>query len=150
MTRPFTGRHMLAVMVLFFGTVVAVNLTMAYFASRTFGGTTVDNSYVASQKYNDWLAAARAQDALGLKADVSAGAARKVVAVLTKSGAPFSGAAVTAVAEHPLGRAPDTPLRFAEIEPGVYQALQPLPAGRWYVAVTATADGATLRARAAL
>ncbi len=64
-TKRFTGRHMAAIMFAFFGVVIAVNVTMATFATRTFGGTVVDNSYVASQKYNGWLAEARRQERLG-------------------------------------------------------------------------------------
>ena len=64
MTRRFTGWHFTAIITAFFGVVVAVNLTMAVFATRTFGGVVVENSYVASQKYNDWLDAAKRQQQL--------------------------------------------------------------------------------------
>jgi nitrogen fixation protein FixH len=57
MTRkPFTGYHMAAILIGFFGIVIAVNIYMAKVAVGTFGGTVVDNSYVASQNYNEWLA----------------------------------------------------------------------------------------------
>ena len=64
MTRRFTGWHMTAIMFAFFGVVVSVNMLMATLATRTFGGTVVENSYVASQSFNRWLAEARAQDRL--------------------------------------------------------------------------------------
>lgn len=64
MTRPFTGWHMTGIVVAMFGLVIAVNVLMASYAIGTFGGTVVDNSYVASQRFNDWLAEARAQRAL--------------------------------------------------------------------------------------
>jgi nitrogen fixation protein FixH len=51
-----TGRKVAAIFVVFFGVIMAVNFTMASFASSTFGGVVVKNSYVASQKYNGWLA----------------------------------------------------------------------------------------------
>ena len=44
---------------------VAVNLFMAYNAVGGFHGTVVDTSYVASQKYNGWLAKAETSRALG-------------------------------------------------------------------------------------
>ena len=56
----FTGRHMTAILVAFFAVVIAVNFTMARFAMSTFGGKVVENSYVASQHYNVWLARAEA------------------------------------------------------------------------------------------
>jgi len=55
MTGRFTGWHMTFILVSFFAVVIAVNLTMAHFASSTFGGLVVENSYVASQKYDGWL-----------------------------------------------------------------------------------------------
>ena len=46
MTMRFTGWHMAAILLGFFGLVVAVNLYMAHTAISTFGGTVVENSYV--------------------------------------------------------------------------------------------------------
>ena len=63
--RKFTGWHMTGILVAFFGVVVSVNVFMARAAISTFGGTVVDNSYVASQKFNGWLDKAEAQKALG-------------------------------------------------------------------------------------
>ena len=51
----FTGRHMAMILVTFFGIVIAVNITMARYASSTFGGLVVDNIYVASLNFNGWL-----------------------------------------------------------------------------------------------
>ncbi|TDQ61715.1 nitrogen fixation protein FixH [Maritalea mobilis] len=63
--KEFTGKHMLMVIGLFFGTIITVNLIMAYFATTSWTGLVVKNSYVASQHYNEKLVANRAQDALG-------------------------------------------------------------------------------------
>jgi nitrogen fixation protein FixH len=124
----FTGRMFLGIMVAFFGVVMAVNIAMARLASGTFGGTVVDNSYVASQKYNGWLAKARAQDQLGWATPVSLDGARRVV--ITVPGAAF---AATGTAHHPLGRADDLPLAFAADAQGRLVSTTPLPAGRWQV-----------------
>ena len=62
-----TGPKVLAIMLAAFGTVIAVNLTLAWSAVSTFPGLEVKNSYVASQNFNAELAA---QQALGW--DVSA------------------------------------------------------------------------------
>ena len=45
----FTGYHMLGVLVLYFGTIITVNLVMARFAITTWTGLVVENTYVASQ-----------------------------------------------------------------------------------------------------
>jgi nitrogen fixation protein FixH len=127
-TRIFTGRHMLFAMLGFFGTVIAVNFTMAWFASSTFGGTVVDNSYVASQKYNGWLAQARAQDRLGWATPIRLDAQRHV-----RIGVPGAGFTAAGTALHPLGRAADVPLRFRSDGRGGLRATTALPAGRWQV-----------------
>ncbi|WP_017669020.1 FixH family protein [Sandarakinorhabdus sp. AAP62] len=126
----FTGRMFLWIMVAFFGVVVAVNITMARLASGTFGGTVVDNSYVASQKYNGWLAKARAQDQLGWATPVSLDAARRVV--IAVPGAAFG---AKGTAHHPLGRTADVTLKFVADGQGQLVSTTPLPAGRWQVRI---------------
>ena len=59
--KRITGRTMTAILCAFFGVVIAVNILMATIATRTFGGVVVENSYVASQEYNGWLAQSRRQ-----------------------------------------------------------------------------------------
>ena len=145
MSRPFTGRHMLALMLAFFGTVVAVNLVMATLATRTFGGTVVDNSYVASQRFNSWLEEARVQRALGWEARVALGAERRLEAAITAAGRPLDGAVVTAAAAHPVGRTPDVALTFVALGDGRYRAAAPLPVGRWNVRFTIERGGERVR-----
>ena len=55
--REFTGKHMLAIMIAFFGVVFAVNFTMVYFSRHSWTGLVVENSYVASQEFNEKTAA---------------------------------------------------------------------------------------------
>jgi nitrogen fixation protein FixH len=66
-SKEFTGRHMLFIMLAFFGTVIAVNLVMATFARTSWTGLVVKNSYVASQEFNEKAAAGRAQAARNWK-----------------------------------------------------------------------------------
>lgn len=63
MKKPFrfTGTHMLACLIAFFGVIIAVNFTMATLASKSWTGLVVKNSYVESQKYNSVLADAARQ-----------------------------------------------------------------------------------------
>jgi nitrogen fixation protein FixH len=126
-----TGRKIAAIFVLFFGVIMAVNFTMASFASSTFGGVVVPNSYVASQKYNDWLVAAREQKKLGWQPVVSRLADGRVA--LLVNGASADGLGVIARARHPLGRAPEQELNLAPAADGSFVSAAPLPAGRWMV-----------------
>jgi len=142
--KTFTGRHMAIILVSFFGVVIAVNLTMAYYASATFGGLVVDNSYVASQKFNGWLAKAREEAALGWAIDAARGADQRLAVSLTAGGAPLDEAVITAHARHPLGRMPERELTFRALGSGHYESLEALQEGRWIIHLRATAQGADL------
>lgn len=144
--RPFTGRHMTIIIISFFAVVISVNLLMARLAVSTFGGKVVENSYVASQNFNDWLAEARAQKALGWRVTVARESdGRALVDARDASGQLFANARVTAIARHPLGRRPDRRLSFSRIEDGRYVADQRLEAGRWTVIVTVADSGQLVR-----
>lgn len=145
MSRRFTGRHMLAIMIAFFAVVVGVNFTMATLAAETFGGTVVDNSYVAGQRYNAWLAAARAQERLGWRTALDLDGQRRVTVALRDRAGPLAGAEIEAVARHPLGRAPDVVLAFRAGPTGLYLSERPLPAGRWLVHLHVRRGGGDLR-----
>lgn len=137
MTRRFTGWHMLAILTAFFGTVMTVNFVMAYYATRTFGGTVVDNSYVASQEFNQWLAAARTQERLGWAHRASLDEKRHVtLSASTAEGKPLAVMSVMGLARHPLGREADIQLHFVAAGPGIFRSATPLPAGRWLVHLT--------------
>lgn len=142
----FTGRHMAAILVSFFGVVIAVNIYMAYCATATFGGTVVDNSYVASQEFNGWLRAARADRALGWTVRLARGTdGRLDLSVAGADGRAIDGARIDAVARHPLGRLPERTIPFRPLPEGGYASDRPLPAGRWIVHIGVTARGATAR-----
>ncbi|MCX8476993.1 MAG: FixH family protein [Sphingomonas sp.] len=145
MTRPFTGRHMAAILIGFFGIVIAVNFVMATNAVRTFGGAVVDNSYVASQRFNAWLAEAHAQDAQGWKAEARGTSDGALLVALRDADGPIKRAAVTVEAEHPLGRLPGRSFALTALGDGRYAAPHALPAGRWRIRIDARAAGRDAR-----
>jgi len=138
-SRAFTGKHMAAVFVGGFGVVIAVNLVMASFAVGSFHGTVVDNSYVASQKYNGWLRQAAASQALGWQAvpHRRTDDGRVVVETLAVP----AGAQITATAERPLGARADRPLTFVAEGKGRWVSRETLDAGRWQVRIAIRAGG---------
>jgi len=142
--RRFTGRTMATILIAFFGVVMTVNLTMAWFASSTFGGLVVDNSYVASQKFNGWLEKAREEKALGWSLEAMRGPDKRLMATLASAGTPMTDAHITARARHPLGRMPELTLTFRTLGNGHYESLEPLPDGRWIVHLRAEAHGGTM------
>ena len=128
MARRFTGWHMTGILVAFFGTVIAVNVTMAAFATGTFGGVVVKNSYVASQEFNGWLAEAEASEALGWDTVTTWRPDGRLM--LDVRGAPDPVTA-SATARHPVGRMPDQQMTFTRIGEGRYLSDEALPEGRW-------------------
>lgn len=135
----FTGRHITAILVAFFGVVIAVNVLMARLATSTFGGVTVENSYVASQHFNRWLDEADAERALGWKASALRAPDGRLAVQLT--GVPAGPVTLTAVARHPLGRLPDQALQFADTGGGHFLSTAPLPEGRWTLRIEVQAGG---------
>jgi nitrogen fixation protein FixH len=145
MNGRITGHHVAAIFVAFFAVVIAVNIGMAVAASRTFGGLVVENSYVASQKFNGWLKEARTERALGWAVLTSRRPDDRVEVRLSAPGASLDGAQVSATVLHPLGRAPERALEFRQTGNGLFESVQPLPAGRWIVHLSIDANGRTLR-----
>lgn len=128
MKGKFTGWHMAAMMGAFFGVVIGVNVTMARIAVGSFGGVVVDNSYVASQHFNGWLASARGQDGLGWQVQQAVRPDRKLA--VSVSGAPDP-LTVNATLRHPLGRVPDVAVTFTRTGPGEYVSAAPVADERW-------------------
>lgn len=141
MRQEFTGRHMAVILIGFFGLVIGVNVTMAVFASSTFGGTVVDNSYVASQKFNGWIEKGRTQAALGWTMTPERLGDGRVALVLEGPQGALTGAGIEVLARHPLGRVPETPMSFHEVTPGRYVSNAPLAVGRWQLHVAARHSG---------
>lgn len=143
----FTGWHIFAILVVFFGVVVGVNVLMARFALSTFGGVTVENSYVASQHFNRWLDEAAKEKALGWSADVVRREDGRLE--ITLSG-PGDGAVVTAEAWHPLGREADRMVAFDLASAGHFVSREALPAGRWTLRLKVEQGGNMWREEIAL
>lgn len=141
--KRFTGWHMFAILVAFFGVVFAVNFLMARLAMKTFGGEVVENSYDASQKFNRWLDEAAREKALGWDATATRAADGKVTIKL--KGAPETGVSLSAVARHVLGRLPDTALTFASTGNGEFVSHETLPNDRWRLRITLSANGHQFR-----
>ena len=140
MTARFTGRHMLAIMLAFFGVVIAVTVMMARAAIGTFGGEVVDNSYVASQRYDDWLNAAARQKALGWHVVPGVDARRVLHVVATDASGQPLGGQVVVILRHPLGAMPDRRIELQSIGADRV-APQPLGAGRWLLHIEVSAHG---------
>lgn len=136
--RVFTGWHMLGVMVLFFGTIITVNLIMAWNASHSWSGLVVQNTYVASQQFNGKVKEARAFAASGLDGKLSL-EPRAVRYTLTRQGkAETSADKVIAVFKRPVEEHEDVRVEMAHQGEGVFVAATELKRGQWIADITAT------------
>jgi nitrogen fixation protein FixH len=137
---PLTGWHVLGIVGLFFGTIIGVNVVLAAYATGTFPGLVVKNSYVASQNYNELLAESRDQALRGWTADLSATDGFLTVRFADRSGAPLSGLTVSVRVGRPVSASED---RVIALRPaaGGYVAADSLPPGRWIVELEARSSG---------
>lgn len=131
----FTGRHMLAVMIAFFGVVIVVNATMAVLASKSWTGLVVKNSYVASQKFNEELEAARKQKALGWKSDIAYSRGVLSITLADKNGEAVILDGLFGVAGRPTSESQDRSFQLAHRGRGTYSAYLYLDDGIWDVRV---------------
>ena len=145
--RPFTGWHMTGILVGFFAIVMAVNFAMARFALSSFGGTVVDNSYVASQHFNELLAKAEAQDRLGWQPSVWLDRTRHVRVTLAHDQAKLPIESATAMIHHPLGRLPSQALVMVGDGQGGMISTRMLPQGRWRIELAVAHGGEEARYR---
>ena len=134
----FTGKHMAAVLVIGFGIVVAVNFFMASLATGGFHGVVVENSYVASQKFNGWLDEAEKSRALGWEVE----AVRDESGFVVVEAANLPGEArVEADLRRPIGTREYASLSFAPFRDGHYRSTEPVTPGRWIVRLRIEAGG---------
>lgn len=144
--REFTGFHMLAILVAFFGVTITVNVTMAVLASRTWSGLVVPNSYVASQNFDEDQAEAARQKALGWTQKLTHSGDVLLVRLAGRDGAGLSGLKVVVKIGHPVTSQFDRSLTLTETAPGTYESPAALGQGIWDADVTASgASGETYR-----
>lgn len=139
-SKPFTGKHMLIVMVAFFGVIITVNLVMATFATKSWTGLVVKNSYVASQEFNEIAAAAREQDRLGWQGQFVAKDGRVTYLLTDQNDGRIEATEITLAFKRPAFEADDHEVKLAVNADGLFQADHALGDGIWVVQVSALAD----------
>ncbi|MCB1389664.1 MAG: FixH family protein [Rhodobacteraceae bacterium] len=128
----------LAITVSAFSVIIGVNVLMAWFAVETFPGLEVQNTYVASQGFNQRL---HDQQALGWRSEADLTGGRLTVRVLGRDGNPAPVADISAILGRPTTEREDTvpDLRF---EGGAFVADVDVDYGNWDLRIDAhAADG---------
>ncbi|WP_419914922.1 FixH family protein [Hoeflea sp.] len=141
---PFTGWHMLTLMVLFFGTIISVNATMAYFAGSSWSGLIVKNTYVASQKFDEDVARVEAMKARGWTSGLKVDHDAVKYSLANALGTPVVTDHVTVAFSRPVGEEQDRLIELRAHEDGSYSAGHDLASGQWLVKVTAMKDSAVV------
>jgi nitrogen fixation protein FixH len=141
-----TGRKVFLILVAFFGVMLAANITMTYYAAATFPGLASDSAYAEGVAYDQEIAAARAQEALGWKVDatntrIAPGRSAFSVTQSDAAGNPTEGLVVTAIFQHPSDRARDRRFVLAEVAPGIYRGEFDIGSGGWDVFIEMTQGG---------
>lgn len=109
----FTGRHMLITIVAFFAVVIGVNVTMATLAEKSWTGLVVENSYVASQQFNEEARKGRAQAALGWTGELAIAAGEVRYSLVDRQGKAVPLRGVRMLFRHPAYEAEDEALTLA-------------------------------------
>ncbi|MER9311159.1 FixH family protein [Mesorhizobium australicum] len=135
----FTGRHMLAIILAFFGVVIAVNLTMATLANTSWTGLVVENTYVASQQFNKKAEEGRAQAALDWTAKLTIAWGEVRYGLTDAVGKPVPLYTVKVLFRHPAYEKEDESVTLA-LASGQEFAAQHMPKdGVWIVEIDADA-----------
>jgi nitrogen fixation protein FixH len=150
MTKTMTlkGWHVLALLLAFFGAVLAVNVVFITKALHSYPGEYEPKSYAQGLKYNAILRDRDAQNALGWRAEAGLspganGAAAISIRLFDRAGAPIKGAHIEGVLRRPVDAHLDHALSFTEVSDGAYAApAPPLAEGQWTLHARARANGA--------
>jgi len=134
-----------------FVVVVAVNAALAYFATSTFTGLETDGAYQKGLAYNENIALAKAQEAMGWTVetkvtpgpiDTSGVKADIVVSYRDRDGRPVEGMEVKADIIRPTAKGLDQHVVLSPLGNGTYGGTYQLPAkGVWDMDIAAVGAG---------
>lgn len=139
-----TGRHVLFLMLGFFGIIIATDAYLVYKAVSTFGGVETQDAYRKGLQYNQRIADARVQSDLGWteKAQIDATTGELKVAITDRDGKAVEGLTMRAVVGRPATNAEDRTVALTPVASGVYAAaLGDIEPGNWVATLTAGKSG---------
>jgi nitrogen fixation protein FixH len=147
-----TGRRVLAIFALFFGTIATADAVLVTSALKTWSGLDDPSPYQASQRYNAELRRARAQTARGWRLDAAVlregqGGAALTIGLRDADAQPLAGRVLRARLERPTDKRADRPFTLTQTAPGTYAGhLADAAPGQWELVVEVVdGDGVALR-----
>jgi len=132
-SQGFTGWHMLAMTSAFFAVIIAVNVTMAWYASSSWSGLVADDTYVASQQFNSKAAAMRALAASGIAGHLTLRGDGIYYEIHNRDGSPAVVDSVTASFRRPVGDREDFQVTLNKLSEGRFEAAHKVKTGDWIV-----------------
>ena len=138
--REFTGRHMLIIIVSFFGVILAMNIAFAWLALSSWPGLLARNGYRASQSYNQQIAEAAVQSGLHWRSEITFTGDAIDLAIEEADGSPVTGLDVTATAGRPTHDREDIDYVLQEVA-GTYTSAADLAGGIWSISVQGARGG---------
>ena len=145
-----TGRTVLIALLGFFAVVGGANAVLVYAATSTFGGVEVASSYKAGLKFQDELAAVRAQDALHWQVDAKLdhradGAAEVTVSLRQPNGFPVTAVDVAARLAHPADARRDHAVDMRAAGAGLFKGVSDAElTSQWDLVIDVTREGRNL------
>lgn len=141
--KPFTGWHMLALALTFFGVIIAVNVVMAWKAIATFPGLEVQSGYDESQSFDKTKAA---QIALGwtLVPSYDKAADQLRLDFTDRDGKPVVLRDLDVLVGRPTETSEDLHPTMTIAPDGAYVSAESLRIGKWMLQITAHAQDGTL------
>lgn len=139
----FTGWHMFTIICMFFGTIITVNMILAFNAGSTWTGLVVKNTYVASQIFNEETEKLEQQRALGWSSHLEYKDDQLRLMLTDNNGALITGAKITAKVGNPVHETNDHIVSFTQIGE-FYVVENTLETGLWQIDLKVKAkDGLT-------
>lgn len=136
--KQFTGKHMLLVLFAFFGTIIAVNLVLSWFAVGTWSGLVAKNGYVASRDFKKHEIANAKQTSLGWATKLEYSSSGISVKIHDKTGAPVNDLNLVADIRRPTTEKFDMPLVLTPVASGEYRINTKIAPGQWMLNLRAT------------
>lgn len=131
--RRLTGRHVLLGLFAFFGVMLVANGFLVYYALSTFSGGDRPSPYRSGLNYNETIAEAERQAALGwtAQAEYDESAGQLTIRFTDSSGQPVPGLLQSGTLGRPAAGYSDRDLQFREESAGVYVSDVTLAPGNW-------------------
>ncbi len=136
----FTGRHMAMVLAAFFGVIFAANFTMVYFAKKSWTGLVVQNSYVASQQFNETTAKLE-KAAKDIITTVNYADGKLIITLADPHGKAVAATGLAVTLGRPSNEGQDQTVPLIAQGNGVFTAPLSLAKGQWTGRITAEIAG---------